>query len=338
MGTDFNADISVYETTADESHLAVGSSHLIIEMGSGQLEVTEMIILSNVGDRSYIGLEEVIPDRRATALVPLPAGATDVTFSSSEVASAMIRTGQGFVDTRPIVPGQHEYVLSYALPCEGSTYNLLKPVAYPTTALDVLIAAPGAEVDAPALEDLGTREASGASYLHLAGRSLGAGTDVVIRFSGLGQPVERQVAGAKLAGAPAGVVREPWWLPLVSLLALAGLGPALLVYLRRGGPGVGPASPREVSRAIEAERDSLLGRMAELDDGFQAGELKEASYRRQRQAAKRRLLGLMFEMQSEESDSSGLRGAGKSRGDKGRGARKKVRSSGGPRRRRSRAE
>ena len=172
VGTDFNADIAVYETTVDASSLAVERSHLIIETGSGQLEVTEMVILSNVGDRTYIGSEEVIPGRRATALVLLPAGATDVTFSSAEVASAMVRTGRGFVDTRPIVPGQHEYVLSYALPCEGSTYNLLKPVAYPTTALDVLIAAPGVEVDAPALEELGTREASGASYLHLAGHSL----------------------------------------------------------------------------------------------------------------------------------------------------------------------
>jgi hypothetical protein len=335
VGTDFSADIPVYETTTDESSLAVERSHLIIEMGSGQLEVTEMIILSNVGDRTYIGSEEVIPDKLATARVPLPAGAVDVTFSSSEAASAMVRTGQGFVDTRPIVPGQHEYVLSYALPCEGSTYNLVKPVVYPTTAMDLLVAAPGAEVDAPALEELGTREASGASYVHLSGQSLAAGSDIVIRFSGLGQPVQKQTAGVNAAQAPAGVAREPWWLTFVPLLALAALGPALLVHLRRSDRGDGPLSPREMSAAIDAEHDRLLTHMAELDESHEAGELKDASYRRQRRAAKRRLLGLTFDMQSEESDASGIRDAGRGRGSQGRATGKKVRSSGRSRRRRS---
>lgn len=338
MGTDFNGDIAVYETTTDDSALTVERSHLIIEMGSGQLEVTEMIIVDNAGDRSYVGSEEVIPDRRATARVPLPAGATDVSFASSEVASAMVRTGQGFVDTRPIVPGQYEYVLSYALPCEGSTYSLVKPVGYSTAAMDVLVAAPGAEVDAPALERLGTREASGASYLQLGGRSLSKGTDVVIRFSGLGQPVARQAPGAEGASAPAGAAPESWWWHIAPALALAALVPVLIVHLRRERGPSRPLQARQAAAVIETECDRLLAHMAELDERYEAGGLGKASYRRQRASDRRQLVDLMFSAQGEQSDSCSIESARAPGRRAGRKPGETVRTGGSARQRRRKAE
>ncbi len=308
QGTDYNSDISVYETTADDSALTLERSHLIIEMGSGQLEVTELAILTNTGDRSYLGASEVIPDRRATAQIPLPAGATDVSFADPEVAQAMVRTGQGYVDTRPIIPGQQEYVLSYALPCDGPTYNLLKPVVYPTAAIDVLIAAPGAEVDAPALENLGTREASGATYLHLGGQSLAEGTDIMIRFSGLGQAAPVRAAGSPGAEAPVGAAREPWWPLPVALGTLAPLLGALVAYLRREGPHVWPQGASPTPSAIDAECSRLAAAMADLDDRYEAAELDEGSYRRQREELRSQLLSLLPNVQGEESDSKHARG------------------------------
>ncbi|HOG47977.1 MAG TPA: hypothetical protein PLB78_15215, partial [Anaerolineae bacterium] len=196
VGTDFNSDITVYETTTDDAALKVERSHLIVEMGIGQLEVTELIILNNTGDRTYAGNEEVVPNRTATARLALPAGATDVSFSSEEVAGAMVRTGQGFVDTRPVIPGQQQYVLSYALPCEASRYNLVKPIIYPTAAIDVLVDAPGSQVNASGLERLGTRQAEGRAYQHLGGSAIAAGADITISFGGLGQPSAAQAARA----------------------------------------------------------------------------------------------------------------------------------------------
>ncbi len=333
VGTDFDGDISTYETTADDSALHVERSHLIVEMGSGQLEATELIVLENTGDRTYVGSAEVIPGRRATARVPLPAGAADVTFSSEEVAAAMVRTGQGFVDTRPVAPGSHEYVFSYALSCPGPTYSLLKPVLYPTTSIDVLIAAPGAEVEAPALERYGTREASGATYLHLGGRSLNKGADVMIRFSGLGQPAANKAIVASAAAAPIAAAREPWWLVLLPVLALAALGPTAYAYLRHQEPGLSLLTPRQATAALEAERDRLLAQLAELDERFEAGALDQARYRREREAAREALLDLMLTLQEQESDSTSARAARGGRHTGGRPA-KKVRPDGGSRRRR----
>jgi hypothetical protein len=308
-GTDFEGDILVYETTTDGSAVRVERNHLIVEMGVGRIEVTEMLIVENGGDRTYVGSEEVLPDRRATAVVSLPAGATDVSFASAQVAAAMVRTRQGFVDTRPLTPGAHEYVFSYALPCDGTTYSLIKPVLYPTTMLDVLLAAPGAEVEAPLLENLGTREAPGVSYMHLGARALSKGNDVVIRLRGLGRAARDQPGGTQRASAPLAAAREGRWLGIPPLLALVGLASALVVHLRRQPSEGRPVPSRQLKAALKTETDRLAASMAELDERYEVGELDEAAYRRQREVAKSELQGLMLSSQDVGRQRCGYKAA-----------------------------
>jgi len=332
-GTDLGSDVTIYETTTDDQALKVERSHLIVEMGVRQLEVTELVVLNNTGDRTYIGSEEVVPNRRATARVPLPAGASDVSFASEDLAAAMVRTGQGFVDTRPIIPGQQQYVLSYALPCEGSTYNLTKPIAYATAALDVLVDTPGAEVSAPNLERLGVRQAEGRSYQHLSGQSLPRGTDLTIRFTGLGQPSSAQ-AGRQGSGDVASASESPWWMGLAPLLAALALAPMVVLRLRQPAPEPWPLPQRRTATALQAERDRLLAAITDLDEQYEAGQLEEGAYRKQRQTVKDELINLLLSPQGRESDAKRGEDGRRARGLGDDGARKEVRARGGAPRRR----
>lgn len=335
-GTDYNGDILVYETTADDSALRVVRSHMIIEMGAGELEVTEMVVLVNDGDRTFVGSEEIVPGKRATARVPLPAGATDVSVTTPPAASAMIRTGDGLADTRPVVPGEHEYVVSYALPCDGPTYSLLKPIQYPTDALDVLVATPGASVDAPLLERLGIRETSGATYEHLGGRSLERGTEVVLRFRGLKQAAtaERSPVGAIEPPAAAGPV--PWTWGLVPLGAWALLGLAVALHLRRTGAEPLSLVPARASQVMAKEVRRLVGSIADLDERYDAGELEEGRYQKRRGELVERLIGLLSSSQPAESHAQ-HRAVVSGRGRGGDRARKAVRPDRGAGRRRPQA-
>jgi hypothetical protein len=290
--TGISSDITVYETTTDSASLSVERSHLIVRMGTGQLEVIEWVILVNKGDRSYIGSEEVVPGRRVTVLLPLPTGATDVSFDDSAVAAALVRTGQGYVDTRPITPGTHEYLFSYALPCHGPTYDLLKPIAYPITALDVLIAAPGAEIDAPALEEKGSKQVTGTTYLYLAGRSLAAGSELALHFKNLGPAATPGDGNIESAPAATAIAREPWWpLPLAALTLLSILGMVWL-HLHRQRASSLPRNERPTGD-LEAECDRLLAALADLDETYEAAGIDEDRYRRQREEIKARLRALL---------------------------------------------
>lgn len=335
-GTDFSSDVTIYETTTEDQALKVDRSHLIIEMGVGQLEVTELVVLNNTGDRTYVGSQEVVPNRRATARVALPTGASDVSFSSEDVGGAMVRTGEGFVDTRPIIPGTQQYVLSYALPAEGSTYNLTKPIAYPTAAIDVLVDAPGAEVNAPSLNRLGVRQAEGRDYQHLGGQSLQKGADLTIRFTGLGQPSSAQTSRQGSSGS-VGTAQTPWWLNLVPLVALVALAPIVVLRLRRQDSEPWPLPRRQTATAIQSERDRLLAAITELDERYEAGQLDEGAYRKQRQAVKDELINLMLSPQSRESDAKGDRDARATRGARDDRSRKEIRTRGGAAQRRPKA-
>lgn len=305
LGAELNSDVAVYETTSDDSALQVGQGHLIIEMGVGQLEVVEAFFLENAGDRTYVGSEEVVPGRRATARVPLPASATDVSFALPGIAQAMVRTNEGFVDTRPITPGQHQYRLAYALPCPLATFEFARPVAYPTLALDVLIAVPGAEIATGGLESLGTREASGVSYTHLAAQSLDRGSEVRIGLNHLERATPSRPAA--VPGTDASPLHLPrnWWVPVMPALAAAVLVAAAAWHLRRRQPEPLLVAPGQVQGAINDEIDGLLAEMAELDECYATGELAGRRYRSKRQIAKGKLLRLLGSLEDAVSDSSG---------------------------------
>ena len=274
--SELTGDITVYETTNNDSALRVESSHVIIEAGKDQLEVTEQLILANTGDRTYIGSEEVIPNRRATARVALPAGAADVFFDPQDTA-AMIRTGQGFVDTRPIVPGRQDYLFSFILPVDSSLYTLAVPLPYATDALDLLVNAPGAEVNAPTMERLGTREASGVTYQYLAARNLNKGDELQVRFSGLGRGDTGQEATAAQSSVPAAeIVQRPWWYRFGPLLLLPALLTPVAIRLRRKAE-----EQIEQDNNVELRR-LLLARLADLDDRYETGEVEAEAYRQDR--------------------------------------------------------
>ena len=298
-GGELAGDITIYETTTDDSALRVDRSHLIIEAGEGQLEVTEQVILANTGDRTYVGREEIIPNRKATARLALPAGATDVSFEPRELASDMVRTGQGFVDTRPVVPGRQDYLFSYVLPVDASSYTLSKPLAYATGELDVLVHVPGVEISAPPLERLGTREASGVTYQSLVGRNLHAGSSVQVRLSGLGREASDRPEGGQSSMPVADGPRQSWWHRFGPLLLLPALLVPVAIRLHRSGR-VGGGWMGD-----DGEREALLARVADLDEHYEVGEIGEPAYRKERAEVMNMLLSLAFGPQAEESECTG---------------------------------
>ncbi|MGQ9682586.1 MAG: carboxypeptidase-like regulatory domain-containing protein [Anaerolineae bacterium] len=284
-----NANVVVYDATTLDAAIRVERRHLIVEMGMGQLEVTESLMLANDGDRTYVGSSEVLPARRGTVEILLPQGSTGVTFSSAEARAAMVRTARGLVDLRPMPPGQREYVLSYALPCPTTALSLTIGSPYPTSAIDLLLAVPGARVMVSTLQPLGTRDASGATYLYFAGRDLDRGAVVTVDMTGLGQPASERV-GVVSAGPPIAVPGPRWW-SLAPWLAALGLAAALA--WRLANPTQGGQAGEEPGIDAGDEEARLLAAIAELDDRYDAGELDERWYRKRREQARQAALAVM---------------------------------------------
>ncbi|MFQ6059047.1 MAG: hypothetical protein ACE5MB_09255 [Anaerolineae bacterium] len=276
------AMVTIYETTEDDGAIRVERIHLIIDFFDKTMRVGEMFIFRNDGDRTYVGSERAHGEGRRTLRFSLPPGATGLRFDDPRMGASVIPTEEGFFDTLPVLPGMRQILLSYDLPYDSTTYRFAKTLEYSTTSLNILVADVGVQVSTDQLIPREPREVSGgARYLHFAGQNLARGAELVIQFSNLPQ----RVSGEEVTPPLGGQETLKWvGLGLAVLAAAFALGYPLL---RRRW------AVEEVEEPLEREKEELLLALARLDDAFEAGEIPEVDYQRQRGEIKARLIEVM---------------------------------------------
>jgi len=288
--------VSVYDTTDSDEAIRMLRTHLIFDYVGEGFRVAEMIIIGNDSDRTFVSVQEGGGHgvRSGGLEFALPEGAMGLTFEDNRVEESVVRIEGGFLDTLPVPPGGRQLLLSYALATDGPAYRFARRITYPTERINVLVSDVGAEVHSDLLvEQEPVTAGAGQRYLHLAGQDLTPGTEFVINF-------EKLPRGRGLPRAlPSSESREARALPRQGLdmnllrwagifLAAAGLGFATLGYpmLRERWA----SDPTRQAAELERARQSLIQTIARLDDRFEAGEIPEAEYQRQRARHKEQLI------------------------------------------------
>jgi len=255
--------IAVYETTTGTSSVEIDRLHLLVSApADGALQIVELWILSNNGDRA------VIPGESGTGLEgTVPEGASQVSFDEPTPGERFHAIDGGFRDVRPLPPGADtgEWVFSYVLPFERRL-DLNRASGYPIGSIIVLVPE-GMEVAAPGLIDNGSRNVQGETLRTYSLGPVEAGAGFSLRLSG------------RPAGSATATPAAEW------ILAVAVLGVALI------GAGLLWFRPRLArSGRADDDADELLMALATLDRDFEAGRMAEDDYQRQRQALKRRAM------------------------------------------------
>ena len=130
--------------------------HLVVEFASDGLAVTEMLLVRNSDDETYIGRGPAVASgKTATLRFPLPPGAKLVNVSESLMRCCVMTTDEGLVDTMPVMPGTRTVLYVYTVPYEGRTWDLRRAFAYPTGGLHVFLADGVVEVDVPGFSQEG---------------------------------------------------------------------------------------------------------------------------------------------------------------------------------------
>lgn len=246
------ADVAVYEPTDTGQWIWLRQQHLIVtpDPGTRTLHVVEIAIVQNGGDRTFVGTDGGAGVE--SVRLPLPAQAYDVDMSAPLARSAAMWPGE-IVYSGPLLPGQTQLMLGYALPYDGGSYTLAKLLPLDTDAIDVLVEDVGLSARSPQLSDPTTVEAGGKKYVHLTGRGIAAGTVVSIELG---------PAGATPSAAA--ILRTA--LPPLGLLVLVGLTAYFLVAprLRRS---------RRAARASAARLPSTVSKDAKAADDADDDEL-----------------------------------------------------------------
>ena len=176
-----DAQVLVYEATDDSGSIAVERAHLLLAFTDAGLQLTEVYVFANSGDRTYVGQEE-IDGRRVVASIQLPRGARNLGFDDGSLGRRFISTKDGFADTEPQWPGQTSIVFSYELECPYRECTLVRVMPGPTMNLNVLLPSLGTRLETDRLSFGGELDAQGQAYLNYTGLNLASGEEVVLRL------------------------------------------------------------------------------------------------------------------------------------------------------------
>jgi|GEM_PF-671307 len=250
----------IYEPTSDPRVLRVNVHHIIVEAGEGVVQVAELLVFSNTGDRTYIGGAPRADGKRETLRITLPAGAANVQFMEGLMECCVSATDTGLVDTMDVEPGMRQIAYAYTVQIAQGRLALRRRLDYPTDRVEVFGRA-GFGMEAPGLQRQDDVQTDQGTYARFSTANAAAGSEIRIAASGL--PVPRS-----------GLRR-------LAIAAFAGIVAAALAYpllRRRRREGSIPTSIRD----RDDTRQGLIAAVAALDDRFEAGEIPEQEYRERR--------------------------------------------------------
>ncbi len=280
--------VNIYETTTDLSEVAVERLHILLDTPSpGVLQVVEIYVITNNGDRTVVA-----PEKDAPVLTfHLPQGAVHLQFQNGDLGGRYVETADGFGDKLPIYPKlTTQEVFAYNLPMQGKKMVLNHPVPLPVAGAVLMVREGELTLSGDQLQDVGVSSAQGAEEYHVY--NVGAlPKDGVLRFT-VSRPTSWFGQGSRSKTGLA-----------IGLMALGVALIAVAVVLRREKPRVSsvdnaPMPAVAEDAAVWAERfandaDTLMDAILALDDLYAANKLDEAVYRARRAALKARLQAVM---------------------------------------------
>jgi hypothetical protein len=277
--------ITIFESTNDLTNVRVDRMHVIIDMPTeGVLQVTELWILSNLGDRTIAS-----DSGDGILTVQLPADAVNLNFESGMAGTRFEVTAGGFRDLFPIRPGQgsHEIVFSFNISFDKSL-DFSQPVTYPVEAVVMLTPEGILMLKGEGVQDMGARQMTGMTLHNYSKDPMSAGD--ALEF------LVKRESGSGIASGGSDSMVEIVLGAVVFVAALGGTG--FWLYRRKKETAIaldGLQWSEELTTDLEEldDQDEILQAIADLDDAHEAGEIEYASYQERREGLKTRLVEIM---------------------------------------------
>lgn len=289
--------LPVYDGGATAADIRVDRAHWVLNLSTPQrLDVGEIYILSNTGDRVYDG-EEGDDGVRRVLFLTVPENATNVGVEGAELGGRFLVEGNAVIDTAPMAPGQRQILIRYSLPIEDGRVELFHPIAYAVDHLNLLVPDIGMTVEAPGWNEGEAMPAQDGSYRNFSRTNLEPGEVSGAELSDIEAemliPAEshpsvgRQIVDSQ---ATPGISGQPYFPYVIVLLGIVVLALGTVFALRRQ-----KQLQQQAPQLREQHRQNLIQEIADLDDDYENGELSRSDYESERRMLKAQLIALMRE-------------------------------------------
>lgn len=297
-----SATITIYGATDSPENIRINRAHWIIDSQPGVLVLAQIYLIGNQGDRTFIGRMVDGVDAPVTVGIDIPPDAQEITFQNGALGNRFRRVGNFIYDTMPVLPGDstQQIIVQYAIPLNGSSYDLRQELLYPTDLLSALVANyPNLRVDAPEMTFDSVQNIQGAEYQIWRQNNFGPGA-IEIKLQGL---LERNTVDPLMLGGAAadattplaqiGPPMEAWvsWV-MMALVAAALLG-VTGVAIQRGA-----IANTTTNQDLKILQESLIAEIAKIDDLHALGQIGDTEWLRRRTNLKAQLMDIMRRLEA----------------------------------------
>jgi hypothetical protein len=255
--------LDIWETAGSLDAISVTLRSTAIEkLGDevGTIGVLEQIVLRNNSDRTFLlGRDALIGQ---LPRFELPSGTRELIVESNLPTGQVLNHSTGFALANAIPPGEYQIMASYLVEYDGTTVDFSRFMPLGADRVRFLLPHDMGEVSGDGLEFAGSSTFGGQSYNAFTGSEYARGDRMDIVVSDLPQRTWFD-----------GITRSRWvtmGLPAITGIVLLGLL-AYAILIRK--PRYSMSRPKSVSR-----RESLLRKIARLDDIHESGGVSDTEY------------------------------------------------------------
>ncbi len=121
-------EVPIYETIGHLSQVTIDQAHVLFYFEQGKLEIMEIYLLSNMGEYTVKDAVTLDNGQLATLAFALPENSASISFEDND-NSRFIQYPGGFADTSPLIPGRDsgQIVVRYTIPYEDRFSYIFQP-------------------------------------------------------------------------------------------------------------------------------------------------------------------------------------------------------------------
>ena len=103
--TNQTVELQLFDSTSSDENIKASARHYLLEPAPDGVYVSEIAIISNTGDKTYVGSKEVHQGVKETVSFALPQGAQDLEYGGGMMGTRVFQDNGTLVDTWPLYPG-----------------------------------------------------------------------------------------------------------------------------------------------------------------------------------------------------------------------------------------
>jgi hypothetical protein len=209
--------VTIYEATEDRSAIQVTQLHVFVSASGEHLRIGEYYLVSNTGERTYVGTQAPEAGRRATLSFTLPEGAEGLHLNGSGLGERYLERERGFADTEPVPPGaaSSEVLFEYQLLYREGT-QVVRVFDLPVASVVLVHLDEGMRLEGKGITPAGPLDTQMGRALSYTAGPLAEGEVLAFRLVAQSQPA---AVSAPAAPAPARDAAQEIGIGLVSLAA-----------------------------------------------------------------------------------------------------------------------